>query len=129
MSAVDQSAIDRKRDQQRRDGITRQIVIRTLMSTADGRRYIWLQLSESNVFSSTFTWEGGEGFARTAFLEGQRALGIKLLTLVTQLCPAEYITMTRENGMKETGNDNRTSGTSGGTSDLLEPGPDPSSGD
>lgn len=83
-----------KRVQQKRDAVTRETVIRTLMSQRDGRRFIWLELEASQVFSQTFIPGQPD---TTAFAEGRRSIGLKLLGEVTRLTPADYMRMTQEN--------------------------------
>jgi hypothetical protein len=95
-SAVDPKKIERKRDRSKRDAITRETVIKSLMSHPDGRRYIWLELEEAKVFQQTLVLGPG-GPEATAFNEGKRSGGLRLLTEVTRLCPDDYMKMTKEN--------------------------------
>lgn len=83
-----------KRVQQKKDLITRENVIRTLMGHHDGRRFLWLQLEEANVFAQTFIPGQPD---TTAFAEGRRSLGLRLLADVTKWTPADYMRMTQEN--------------------------------
>lgn len=95
-STVDQPSIDRKRDRSKRDEVTYSLVIRTLMSTPDGRRFVWLELSECHVFEPSIQF-GPDGDRATCFLEGQRSRGIKLQKAAAFQCPQQYIQMTTEN--------------------------------
>lgn len=84
----------KQREAAKRIEITRKTVIRGLMSQPDGRRYIWLELSECHCFTQSFA----PGHADvTAFNEGQRSRGLKLLDDVTRWAPEQYILMTKEN--------------------------------
>lgn len=83
-----------KRVQQKRDLATRETVIRALMGQKDGRRFVWLELEEASVFSQTFVPGQPE---ITAFQEGKRSIGLRLLGEVTRLTPADYMRMTQEN--------------------------------
>lgn len=94
MSEPQEALNKNKRAQQKRDLVTRETVIRALMGQRDGRRYIWLELEEANVFSQTYVLNS---FDATAFKEGQRSRGNKLLMDVIRWTPEDYITMTREN--------------------------------
>lgn len=94
--ATDPAAIDRKTSKSKRDDVTYNLVIRTLMSSPDGRRFVWLDLAECHVFDQLFG-VGDGSHAAMSFAEGQRSRGLKLLKAVTSLCPAHYITMTNEN--------------------------------
>jgi hypothetical protein len=84
------------RAQQKRDKVTRDLVIRTLLGTMDGRRYLWLELGAANVFASTFV-PGEDGARRSAFMEGQRASGLRLLADITRVSADGYVAMMREN--------------------------------
>lgn len=96
-----------KRVQQKKDLVTREAVIRALMSQRDGRRFLWLQLEEANVFAQTFIPGQPD---TTAFAEGRRSLGLRLLVDVTKWTPADYMRMTQENAAvalaAETGDSN-----------------------
>lgn len=83
----------RLRDQQKRDALTRRLVIQTLMAEPNGRRYVWLQLSEANVFSQSETLD----HAALAFYEGKRSVGLRLFNEVTSWSPQDYMKMTIEN--------------------------------
>lgn len=98
----------RLKDQQKRDEVTRRTVIESLMQHREGRRYIWLQLSDASVFAQTFA-TGPDGTLITAFKEGQRALGLKLLADVTRWAPQGYMTMTQENTRVELESENERS--------------------
>lgn len=92
----DQAQLDRSRDQQRRDAVTNDLIIKTLMGSKDGRRYLWLEMEACYIFQSTLEL-GENGYAVTAWREGRRARGLKLLADITRLAPKDYITMTTEN--------------------------------
>lgn len=86
-----------KQKRAKSDSETEKLVLRTLMSQVDGRRYIWLRLSECNVWASTFTGDALTG----AFREGERNVGLKLFGAVSRLCPNEFMCMTIENSAVE----------------------------
>jgi hypothetical protein len=95
-NSADQSSIDRKKNKQADYDTARKIVVRTLMSNQQGRMYIWQELSSMNVFSQTLQF-GRDGHIATAFAEGRRSIGLRLLGDVTRHCPDEYMLMTKEN--------------------------------
>jgi hypothetical protein len=64
-----------------------------LMSDARGRRWMWRRLSELGVYRLTYA--PGD-FAQTAFQEGQRSVGLKLITQIMQHCPARFTEMQKE---------------------------------
>lgn len=99
-NAADPASIDRKRSKSEEKEVTRKLVIRTLMGDARGRAYLWDELTEMNVFSQSLQF-GRDGYAATAFSEGRRSLGLRLLTDITRWCPHEYMLMTQENSKVE----------------------------
>lgn len=105
-NVADPRKVDRKRERAREDKQTREQVLRTLMADPRGRRYIWLQLQECCVFHQVLVL-GPSGYAGTAFNEGKRMLGLKLLNDITRLAPNDYMRMTQENsGVELTETDN-----------------------
>lgn len=72
----------------------RQIALGELCSTIHGRGFLWEILSDANVFAQTYI-QGS--FDATAFQEGKRAAGNRLLADILRYYPASYITMTKEN--------------------------------
>lgn len=67
--------------------------IRWVMGDARGRRVVWAQLTDAGVFTLSMD---GRGTEWTAFNEGKRALGLKLLGDVMRLAPNLYLTMANE---------------------------------
>lgn len=96
-NAANVKEISSKRQRQKSDEETERLVLRTLMGTVEGRRYIWLRLWECHVFASTFTGEA----LKSAFLEGERNVGLQLYGKVAAACPNECIRMTIENSAVE----------------------------
>jgi hypothetical protein len=70
----------------------REDVLRNVMSTIEGRAWLWDLLASCNCFSTTFTGDP----QRSAFLEGQRAIGLSILSDITTACPDQYIQAQRE---------------------------------
>lgn len=91
-SATNERQIDRRNKQQKRDRLTDQIITVQLMSTVDGRRWVWNRLAEAAIFS------GDENLDPyyMAFQKGARNAGLRLLNDVSRFTPNEYITMTQE---------------------------------
>lgn len=91
-SATNERQIKKRQAQQRRDRITDELVTKQLMSTIDGRRWVWLRLSAANMFA------GNENLDPyyMAFEKGIKNEGYRLLRDVTSFTPQEYITMTEE---------------------------------
>lgn len=64
-----------------------------LMSDKRGRRFMWRQLSGLGVFSLSFV--AGD-FSLTAFNEGRRNEGLKLMAEIMEHCPERYNEMQKE---------------------------------
>ena len=75
----------------------RATVIFTLMSSSAGRSYVHDWLVRSHVFQTSFSNDP----YRTAFAEGERNAGLRLLTDVMSSAPDQYISMMREASDKE----------------------------
>lgn len=98
--AVNPTRANKKRQRQVDDKNVRDLVLRTLMGEANGRRFLWNFLGDCNVFRQTVVFGAG-GHAATAFNEGKRTLGLMMLADITRLDPAGYMKMTVENSAVE----------------------------
>jgi len=63
----------------------------SVLDTKHGRRFIWRFLGECGVFKSSFT-----GNSQTFFNEGQRNVGLKLLSEIDEAAPEAYMIMRKE---------------------------------
>lgn len=63
------------------------------LSDKRGRRILWRLLSSTGVFRSSHTGNA----LQTAFLEGQRQIGLELFAQAHRLCPNRYAEMAQEN--------------------------------
>ena len=77
----------RERDRAKRDTAD----LRWIMSDPRGRRFIWRLLGITGIFRSSFT-----GNSETFFREGERNVGLKLLTDVTRDANDFYLTAQQE---------------------------------
>lgn len=66
--------------------------LRFLLSTDQGRRFVWRYLEICGVYKSSFT-----GSSETFFLEGQRNIGLKLIADIMDADPEAYIKMQKQN--------------------------------
>lgn len=80
-----------------RDQGIRKLVLQSLMGTVDGRRYVWRELEELNVFAAVFTDSGSGAALAAAFRDGKRMYGVRLLTDVTRWCAKDFVAMMVEN--------------------------------
>jgi hypothetical protein len=91
-SATNERAIKKRNAQQRRDRVTDEVITKQLMSTPDGRRWVWMRLEEAKIFVGD---ENLEPY-NMAFSKGVRNAGLRLLNDVSRFTPQEYIQMTTE---------------------------------
>ena len=70
--------------------------IRFVLSTRQGRRFIWRHLTNAGIFQSCFT-----GNSSTFFNEGRRDIGLKILAEVNASSPDSYILMMKESNEGE----------------------------
>lgn len=66
--------------------------LKFILSSEQGRRYIWRQLSSCGVFQSSFRTS-----AEIYYLEGRRSIGLQLLAEVMECDPEAYIKMSKTN--------------------------------
>lgn len=66
--------------------------VRSLLATQHGRRFIWRYLSACGVFTSSWNHSG----SIMCFNEGQRNIGLKLLSDVNEASPDAYLVMMKE---------------------------------
>lgn len=91
--AADPEQVQKARKKSGRKKTIRLDFIRSMMSTPVGRAYIREELQRSHVFSTSFVQ--GDPYA-TAFREGERNRGLRLLADITQAAPDLYMTMMKE---------------------------------
>ena len=79
--------------------------VQSMMSSAAGRAYAYDQLSRAHVFTTSFDRDP----LMMAFREGERNLGLQLLTDILTACPDQFVQMQREANVRYHSN-NRSSG-------------------
>ncbi|OHD24864.1 MAG: hypothetical protein A2Y38_16135 [Spirochaetes bacterium GWB1_59_5] len=67
--------------------------LQSVMSTMEGRRFIWRQLGETGVFRTSFVAGAAD---TTAFNEGSRNYGLRLLSEIMSELPDHYLIMQKE---------------------------------
>lgn len=92
-SSTNERQIKARNAQAKRDRVGDEIVTKTLMLTPDGRRWVWLRLSEGRLFDRA---DGPSDHAQMSFDFGLRQAALRLLKDVQMWCPTEYIQMTNE---------------------------------
>jgi hypothetical protein len=69
-------------------------VLKELLDKPAGRAWLWDLLVLAHVFETSFS----ENPHRMAWNEGERNLGLRLLTQITTVSPDAFVQMMRENG-------------------------------
>jgi len=87
MDVVDQEDQERRRQQELSD-------LEWVMSDGRGRRVVWRLLEQAGVFRLSYT---GDALS-TAFHEGQRNIGLRLMADCLEAAPEKYTLMQTENG-------------------------------
>ncbi|MHB1098108.1 MAG: Bbp19 family protein [Burkholderiales bacterium] len=64
-----------------------------VLSTVQGRRYVWGLLAECGVFRLSYV---PGALPQTEFNEGRRSIGLKTMAAIHDLDPALYVTMAQE---------------------------------
>lgn len=85
---------EREQDKANRQRIDREQEIADfaeLMSKPAGRRFLWRMLDKCGVYRSSFRTS-----AEMGFLEGQRNIGLMLISELHEICPEQYIAMLTE---------------------------------
>lgn len=105
-SATNERQIKASKEQAAKDRKSEREVMVSLMSTVSGRRWVWLRLSEAQLFTEESSLDAGY----LAYRQGQRNAGLRLLNAVTLTTPEMYLRMTQENSgvqlqEQETGHD------------------------
>ena len=103
-NAADRKAIRQKEKQSRIAEASRQSVLHTVMSTIEGRTFIWDFLASCHIFTTTFTGDA----LTSAFAEGERNVGQRLLSGIMVVCPDQYIQAMREANERATTNEQRS---------------------
>lgn len=91
-NAADRKSIRKAEKTARLADRQRAEVIASIMSTTFGRQWIWDLLSQSHIFAATFTPDP----LQTAFNEGERNVGLRLLSDIMTHCPGQYLQAQRE---------------------------------
>lgn len=73
-------------------------VLRMLMGTTEGRSWVWRQLEACHIFATSFDPNNDR---ISAFNEGERNVGLRLLAMVIGASPEGYMQMMKES--KENG--------------------------
>src|SRR6266699_1556731 len=78
-------------------------VIQGIMSIAPGREWMLERLESCHVFASSYS---GNALSM-AFSEGERNVGLQLLTDIMAACPGRYVEMMQERNERDAARDSR----------------------
>lgn len=90
-AATTQGQAKRLTDRERFEADMREGDVREVMGTESGRRFVWRLLGDCGLYRSSY-----HPSALIHFNEGQRSIGLQLLSEITSLCPAQYLVMQGE---------------------------------
>lgn len=123
-NAANRSDVRKAEKAARAETANRGAILMMLASSVEGRQYLWDALEHSHIFASTFTGDP----LRSAFLEGERNVGLRLLSDLVQECPNHFLQMMREaNERRTSSNHDRAVGQQSGDEGTV--GRDQESGD
>lgn len=91
-NAADRKDVRRAEKAARQAELARGEVVKGLMDTTAGRRYVWDRLSAAHIFVTSFNLDP----VQMAFNEGERNQGLQLLGDIMQWCPDLFIQAMRE---------------------------------
>lgn len=94
MNPLDQLDPDEQRKAKAADALRRRREeddFRWLMNDKRGRRVVWRLLENTGVYKTSFT-----GNSETFFREGQRNVGLMLISQIHELTPEAYVLMLNE---------------------------------
>jgi hypothetical protein len=120
-NAADRKSVRRLEKAAKLAESNRRAVITQLMSTAPGREWVWDILAQCHCFATTFNGDA----LTSAFAEGERNVGLRLLADILAACPDQYIQAQRESNDRNSLNERRSSTESDGRDSEPSPGDDP----
>lgn len=91
-NAADPKQVEKAKSEENRIENRSREDLKAVVSTVNGRRFIWKYLDLCGIYETTFT-----GGSETFFLEGKRAVGLTLLKDVIDASPETFIVMQKEN--------------------------------
>ncbi len=104
-NAADRKSIRRREKQAQIADAQRAAVITNVMSTVEGRHWLWDILASCHCFSTTFNGDA----LTSAFAEGQRAVGLSILANIMLACPDQYLQAQRESNVRDATDERRSS--------------------
>jgi hypothetical protein len=91
--ASDPKQVAEKKTKKGRDEKSAQEAFVKIMSYPAGRALIWGLLSTCHLYSTTFD----QSPSTMAFREGERNVGLRIMSMISRWAPKEYVEMMKEN--------------------------------
>src|SRR5580765_3347308 len=95
-NAANPSHIKGRKNQEKRELIKNEDAFRYVMGDVRGRNFVWHLLSSTGLYDDSFT-----GNSSTFYNEGKRAIGLRLIADLENVCPQEFIAMWHEHLVKQ----------------------------
>lgn len=92
-NAADPKQVKRAKQKERLAEKRAQDDLATVLSTVQGRRYLWGLLADCGVFRLSYV---PGALPQTEFNEGRRSIGLKTMAEIHELDPALYVVMAQE---------------------------------
>lgn len=92
-NSADPKQVKRRRVAARKAAKDDTAVMKAILDSALGRGWIWRFLEQCHIFETSFSTDA----LTTAFREGERNQGLRVLSEVLRADPAAYLAMTKEN--------------------------------
>jgi len=92
-NAADPKQVKRAKQKERLAEKRAQDDLATVLSTVQGRRYLWGLLADCGVFRLSYI---PGALPQTEFNEGRRSIGLKTMAAIHELDPALYVKMAHE---------------------------------
>lgn len=124
-NASDRKQIREAKRMQRLSERARQATMSALMSNNLGRQYIYELLCRCHMFSPSFNTNA----LTMAFAEGERNVGLTLLSDIMAVCPDQYINLQREANDRSIAADARSSASESDADSSADSFPDTEPGD
>ena len=88
---MDKKQVDKRREEVEYNKTCNDLDLTTVLSTANGRRFLWNLLAKCRVFHSCYT-----GNNDTFYNEGRRDVGLEILDNIMRVDADAFATMQRE---------------------------------
>lgn len=124
-NTADRKDIRRREKQSAIEAAQLAAVTREIMSTTQGRAWMWHHLSQANLFSPNTISD----LRLSGIFDGERNFGLRLLADIMSTCPDQFIQAMREANVRDATSERRSSPQHHGRDSGRETGADEGNGD